>query len=86
MHPGVVSWVMAVGTPSMMRYFVSGRMSVLTDDGEELEYGPGDFAIMAPGRSGRRATWSRPSPPKLRACCPPAAVSAQDPRAWGRMG
>ena len=30
-------------------YFVSGRMKVVMDDGEEMEYGPGDFAIMAPG-------------------------------------
>jgi quercetin dioxygenase-like cupin family protein len=30
-------------------YFVSGRMKVVTDDGEEMEYGPGDFAIMPPG-------------------------------------
>ena len=30
-------------------YFVSGRMKVVMDDGEEIEYGPGDFAIMAPG-------------------------------------
>ncbi|WP_407938089.1 cupin domain-containing protein [Nakamurella panacisegetis] len=31
-------------------YFVSGRMKVvMTDSGEEIEYGPGDFAIMAPG-------------------------------------
>jgi quercetin dioxygenase-like cupin family protein len=30
-------------------YFVSGRMHVVTDGGEEMEYGPGDFAIMAPG-------------------------------------
>jgi quercetin dioxygenase-like cupin family protein len=30
-------------------YFVSGRMAVVMDDGEEMEYGPGDFAIMAPG-------------------------------------
>jgi quercetin dioxygenase-like cupin family protein len=30
-------------------YFVSGRMKVVMDDGEELEYGPGDFAVMAPG-------------------------------------
>jgi hypothetical protein len=29
-------------------YFVSGRMKVVMDDGEEMEYGPGDFAIMAP--------------------------------------
>ena len=30
-------------------YFVSGRMKVVMDDGEEIEYGPGDFAIMPPG-------------------------------------
>jgi quercetin dioxygenase-like cupin family protein len=30
-------------------YFVSGRMKVVMDDGQEMEYGPGDFAIMAPG-------------------------------------
>ena len=29
-------------------YFVSGRMKVVTDDGEEMEYAPGDFAIMKP--------------------------------------
>ena len=30
-------------------YFVSGRMTVVMTDGEEMTYGPGDFAIMAPG-------------------------------------
>jgi len=30
-------------------YFVSGRMKVVMDDGEELEYGPGDFAVIPPG-------------------------------------
>ena len=31
-------------------YFVSGRMKVvMADSGEEVEYGPGDFAVMAPG-------------------------------------
>src|SRR3984957_9688824 len=30
-------------------YFISGRMKVVRDDGEEMEYGPGDFAVMAPG-------------------------------------
>jgi len=30
-------------------YFVAGRMAVVMDDGEQIEYGPGDFAIMAPG-------------------------------------
>ena len=34
---------------SHMGYFVSGRMKVVMDDGEEMEYGPGDFAVMAPG-------------------------------------
>jgi quercetin dioxygenase-like cupin family protein len=32
-----------------MGYFVSGRMRVVMDDGEETEYGPGDFAIIPPG-------------------------------------
>ena len=30
-------------------YFVSGRMRVVMEDGEATEYGPGDFAVMAPG-------------------------------------
>ena len=30
-------------------YFVSGRMKFVMDDGEEMDYGPGDFGIMAPG-------------------------------------
>ena len=30
-------------------YYVSGRMHVVMDDGEETEYGPGDFAIIPPG-------------------------------------
>jgi quercetin dioxygenase-like cupin family protein len=30
-------------------YFVSGRMKVVMDDGEEMEYGAGDVALMAPG-------------------------------------
>jgi len=30
-------------------YFVSGRMKVVMDDGEEMKDGPGDFAVMAPG-------------------------------------
>jgi quercetin dioxygenase-like cupin family protein len=30
-------------------YFVSGRMKVVSDSGEEMEFGPGDFAIMEPG-------------------------------------
>jgi quercetin dioxygenase-like cupin family protein len=30
-------------------YYVSGRMHVRMDDGEEAEYGPGDFAVIPPG-------------------------------------
>jgi hypothetical protein len=30
-------------------YFVRGRMVVVSDDGEEVEFRPGDFALMAPG-------------------------------------
>lgn len=30
-------------------YFVSGRMKVVMDDGETLEFGPGDFAVIPPG-------------------------------------
>lgn len=30
-------------------YFLAGRMKVVMDDGEEIEYRPGDFAIMPPG-------------------------------------
>jgi quercetin dioxygenase-like cupin family protein len=30
-------------------YYVSGRMGVRMDDGEEVEFGPGDFAIIPPG-------------------------------------
>lgn len=42
-----------VGTESCQAahtgYFVSGRMKVVLDDGEEAEYGPGDFGIIPPG-------------------------------------
>ncbi len=42
-----------VGTDSCQTshvgYFLSGRMKVVMEDGEEMEYGPGDFASMAPG-------------------------------------
>jgi len=34
---------------SHLGYYVSGRMHVRMDDGEELEFGPGDFAIIPPG-------------------------------------
>lgn len=30
-------------------YFISGRMKVVMDDGEEMEYGAGDFAAITPG-------------------------------------
>src|ERR687885_1780698 len=32
-----------------MGYFVSGRMKVVMDDGEEMEYGPGDVMVCPPG-------------------------------------
>ena len=30
-------------------YFISGRMRVVMDDGEETEFGPGDFCVIPPG-------------------------------------
>ena len=30
-------------------YFISGRMKVVMDDGEEMEFGPGDFAVIPAG-------------------------------------
>ena len=30
-------------------YFIGGRMKVVMDDGEEMEFGPGDFSIIPPG-------------------------------------
>ena len=30
-------------------YYVSGRMKVVMDDGEEAEFGPGDFAVIPSG-------------------------------------
>lgn len=30
-------------------YFVSGRMHVVMDDGEEIDYGPGDFGVIPAG-------------------------------------
>lgn len=32
-----------------MGYFVSGRMKVVMDDGQEAEFGPGDFSVVPPG-------------------------------------
>ncbi|MGH3302785.1 MAG: cupin domain-containing protein, partial [Streptosporangiaceae bacterium] len=32
-------------------YYVLGRMKVVADDGEEIEYGPGDFAVIPPGHA-----------------------------------
>ena len=30
-------------------YFISGRMKIVMDDGEEMDFGPGDFMSAAPG-------------------------------------
>ena len=32
-----------------MGYFVSGRMKIVMDGGEEMEFGPGDFMACPPG-------------------------------------
>ena len=32
-----------------MGYAISGRMKVVMDDGEETEFGPGDFMVIPPG-------------------------------------
>jgi quercetin dioxygenase-like cupin family protein len=32
-----------------MGYYISGRMKVVMDDGEEVEFGPGDFSIIEAG-------------------------------------
>jgi quercetin dioxygenase-like cupin family protein len=32
-----------------MGYFVSGRMKVVMDDGQEAEFGPGDLMVCPPG-------------------------------------
>ena len=32
-----------------MGYFIAGRMKIVMDDGEEMEFGPGDFMCAAPG-------------------------------------
>jgi quercetin dioxygenase-like cupin family protein len=32
-----------------MGYFISGRMKVVMDDGQEMEFGPGDFSVIPPG-------------------------------------
>ena len=32
-----------------MGYFISGRMKVVMDDGEQMEFGPGDFGIIPAG-------------------------------------
>jgi mannose-6-phosphate isomerase-like protein (cupin superfamily) len=32
-----------------MGYFVSGRMNVVMDDGQEMEFQPGDFAVIPAG-------------------------------------
>jgi quercetin dioxygenase-like cupin family protein len=30
-------------------YCISGRMHVVMDDGEEMDFGPGDFSVIPPG-------------------------------------
>lgn len=32
-----------------VKYFLSGRQKIVMDDGTELEFGPGDLAIIKPG-------------------------------------
>ena len=32
-----------------MGYCISGRMHVVMDDGQEMDFGPGDFAVIPPG-------------------------------------
>jgi quercetin dioxygenase-like cupin family protein len=32
-----------------MGYYLSGRMHVVMDDGQEMDFGPGDFAVIPPG-------------------------------------
>jgi uncharacterized cupin superfamily protein len=32
-------------------YFISGRLRVVMDDGEEEEFGPGDAAVIPPGHN-----------------------------------
>jgi quercetin dioxygenase-like cupin family protein len=32
-----------------MGYVISGRMRVVMDDGQEMEFGPGDFSVIPPG-------------------------------------
>jgi quercetin dioxygenase-like cupin family protein len=32
-----------------MGYYLSGRMRVVMDDGQEEEFGPGDYAVIPPG-------------------------------------
>ncbi|WP_282693842.1 cupin domain-containing protein [Streptomyces sp. CC208A] len=37
---------------SHMGYVVSGRLHVVMDDGEEADFGPGDFMEISPGHDG----------------------------------
>ncbi len=32
-----------------MGYFISGRMKVVMDDGQQMEFSPGDFSVIPPG-------------------------------------
>ena len=37
---------------SHMGYVISGHMKIVMDDGEEAEFGPGDFMVCPPGHDG----------------------------------
>jgi len=36
-----------------MGYVIAGRMKIVMDDGQEMEFGPGDFMISPPGHDAR---------------------------------
>jgi uncharacterized protein DUF861 len=66
-----------------MGYFVSGRMKVVMDDGEGMEFGPGDFAVMAPGQ---RSVDSLPPTARGGDITPVQPPCAAVPTARGRFG
>ena len=40
-------------------YFISGHMNVVMDDGQETEFGPGDFSVIPPGMTRGSSVTSR---------------------------
>jgi hypothetical protein len=42
-------------------YFICGRMTVEMEDGERLDYGPGDLPSMAPRRTRSQVAFERPA-------------------------